>query len=446
MIALALAGLRARRSRTLLAAAGVLAASLVVGTGATVGYGLATGFDRAASQADLPDVIARFDDEPLDTLDKRVRALPNLAARSYRSERNNIPLAADGHFTRRGALQFVLGGRRGYEILQGRDLTGPDEVVAEQGLARAWDLHVGDRLFVGQRHPAAGGDRIFAGQRRVPARRCRTCLRARQRPRRAPERRAAVAARPVEGRRDADAGPIGLVRPRATGVRHARRRARAALAGRGDRDLAARGVLAGRAARRGDDAGGGRVRRCATTARRVRRAACARVLAGADRRAAGRRGDAGGGARGGARHRDRVARGRRSGSVPARGAERTPARVGARRPAAGRAGRRRGDRRRGRDVAGVAGGAATAGGDPARRRPGRRADPGDRRRSRGARRPVCHRRAWALGRGGPDDRRVRERGDADARARVAARAPARRPGHGRQAISAHRPHAAQPAR
>ena len=44
MIALALAGLRARRSRTLLAAAGVLAASLVVGTGATVGYGLATGF------------------------------------------------------------------------------------------------------------------------------------------------------------------------------------------------------------------------------------------------------------------------------------------------------------------------------------------------------------------------------------------------------------------
>jgi hypothetical protein len=42
--ALALAGLRARRPRTLLAAAGILAASLVVGTGVTVGFGLATGF------------------------------------------------------------------------------------------------------------------------------------------------------------------------------------------------------------------------------------------------------------------------------------------------------------------------------------------------------------------------------------------------------------------
>jgi ABC-type lipoprotein release transport system permease subunit len=147
VIALALAGLRARRSRTLLAAAGVLAASLVVGTGATVGYGLATGFDRAASQADLPDVIARFDDEPLSSLDARVRALPNLAARSYRWERNNVPIAADGHFTHRGALQFVLGGRRGYQIIAGRDLAGPDDIVVEQGLARAWDLHVGDTVY-----------------------------------------------------------------------------------------------------------------------------------------------------------------------------------------------------------------------------------------------------------------------------------------------------------
>ena len=40
MLADALAGLRARRGRTLLAALGVLAAAIVVGTGATVGYGL----------------------------------------------------------------------------------------------------------------------------------------------------------------------------------------------------------------------------------------------------------------------------------------------------------------------------------------------------------------------------------------------------------------------
>jgi hypothetical protein len=151
VIALALAGLRARRSRTLLAAAGVLAASLVVGTGATVGYGLATGFDRAADQADLPDLIARFDDEDVGSLDERVRALPNLAARSYRWERNGVPLAANGHFTGQGAVHLLLGGRHGYEVIEGRDLSfRRGEVVVEQGLARAWDLHPGDTIHVGR--------------------------------------------------------------------------------------------------------------------------------------------------------------------------------------------------------------------------------------------------------------------------------------------------------
>ena len=151
MIALALAGLRARRWRTLLAGAGVLAASLVVGTGATVGYGLATGFERAADQAGLPDVIARFDPEPRETLDERVRALPNLAARSYRLERTNVPLWANGHHNHRGATHVVMGGRRGYLVVDGRDLSGRyGEVVIERGLAREWDLSVGDRIDVGR--------------------------------------------------------------------------------------------------------------------------------------------------------------------------------------------------------------------------------------------------------------------------------------------------------
>jgi hypothetical protein len=150
VIALAIAGLRARRGRTLLAACGVLAASLVVGTATTVGYGLATGFERAADHADLPDVIARFDPEGRATLDERVRALPNLAARSYRSERNGVWLAANGHATDRGAVHVLLGGRRGYAIVAGRDLSGrPGEVVAEQGLAREWGLRVGDAMRVG---------------------------------------------------------------------------------------------------------------------------------------------------------------------------------------------------------------------------------------------------------------------------------------------------------
>jgi FtsX-like permease family len=154
VIALALAGLRARRSRTLLAALGVLAASLVVGTGVTVGYGLATGFERAAEQADLPDIVARFDDTGTEQLDERVRALPNLAARSYRFERTNIPLTANGHHTHQGAFHVVLGDRRGYLVAEGRDLSGrPGEVVAEQGLAREWGLRVGDTIDVGRAGP-----------------------------------------------------------------------------------------------------------------------------------------------------------------------------------------------------------------------------------------------------------------------------------------------------
>ena len=68
----AIAGLRARRGRTLLAALGVLAASLVVGTAVTVGYSLATGFDRSATQADLPDIIARFPEQSRRQVDARV--------------------------------------------------------------------------------------------------------------------------------------------------------------------------------------------------------------------------------------------------------------------------------------------------------------------------------------------------------------------------------------
>ena len=127
-----------------------MTASLVVGTGVTVGYGLATGFDRAADQAGLPDVIARFDPESRETLDERVRALPNLAARSYRFERTNVGLWAAGRHNHRGAVHVVMGGRRGYLIAEGRDLSGPGEVVVERGLAREWDLSVGDRLAVGR--------------------------------------------------------------------------------------------------------------------------------------------------------------------------------------------------------------------------------------------------------------------------------------------------------
>ena len=109
------------RGRRRLAAVGIAAASIVVGTATTVGYGLATGFDRAAREADLPDVVAHFDRERRPTLDARVRALPNLESRSYRREITGIRLRdAHGHFLRRGTVHIVLGGRRGYAITDGR--------------------------------------------------------------------------------------------------------------------------------------------------------------------------------------------------------------------------------------------------------------------------------------------------------------------------------------
>jgi len=152
MLSLALAGLRARGSRTLLSALGILAASLVVGTGVTVGFGLATGFERSADSAGLPDVIARFDPEQRTTVDERVRALPNLETASYRYEVLNAPLTANGHHNHRGAVNTIGEGRRGYEILDGRDLVASrsGEAVVEQGLAKEWDLHPGDRIRVGR--------------------------------------------------------------------------------------------------------------------------------------------------------------------------------------------------------------------------------------------------------------------------------------------------------
>ncbi|MDA0173026.1 ABC transporter permease, partial [Solirubrobacter taibaiensis] len=149
MIRDALAALRARRGRTLLAALGVLAASLVVGTSVTVGYSLATGFSRSAEQAQLPDVIARFPAQRRRAIDQRVSALPNLEARSYRSEALNQDLLSGEHFTRKGAITTVFEGRRGYTVVEGRDVRDgtSGEAVIERGVAREWDVRVGDEIY-----------------------------------------------------------------------------------------------------------------------------------------------------------------------------------------------------------------------------------------------------------------------------------------------------------
>jgi hypothetical protein len=109
----ALVLVRAGGRRSLLAGAGVLLAATMLGTAVTVSWSLATGFDRSAKAADLPDVIARFDRERVGEIDAKLRALPNVAATSYRTEITRVRLSGGTGSTRRGVVQVVGPGRRG---------------------------------------------------------------------------------------------------------------------------------------------------------------------------------------------------------------------------------------------------------------------------------------------------------------------------------------------
>jgi hypothetical protein len=141
---------RAGGRRSLLAAAGVALAATMLGTAVTVGWSLHTGFDRSAAAADLPDIVARFDREPPSDVAARLRALPNVEATALRTEVTRVPIAAGTGSTRRGVVQVVGAGRRGYSIVDGRDVRGNDDVVVERGVARAWDVAVGDRVSFGR--------------------------------------------------------------------------------------------------------------------------------------------------------------------------------------------------------------------------------------------------------------------------------------------------------
>ena len=156
LLADAFGGLRGRRGRTARAGAIVFAATLVLGVVISAAYGLRTGFDRAAERADLPSVIARFQATDQTAVDARVRALPNLAGRAYRTEFTRVRLAYSGNRLNQGVEYRIVDdlGRRGYAIAAGRDLAGRgDKVVVEAGLARAWGLRRGDRLLVGRLGP-----------------------------------------------------------------------------------------------------------------------------------------------------------------------------------------------------------------------------------------------------------------------------------------------------
>lgn len=148
----ALARLRARRGRALLAAGGVAAAAAMLGSAVTVADSLAGGFDRAAARAGLADVVVSFDEVSRRVIAPRIAALPNVRAVAYRLGARHQRLFVPGHANYEGIVEGVRPGRRGYAIVAGRDLSGgPDEVVVDRGLARAWGIRPGGQLIAGYR-------------------------------------------------------------------------------------------------------------------------------------------------------------------------------------------------------------------------------------------------------------------------------------------------------
>jgi predicted lysophospholipase L1 biosynthesis ABC-type transport system permease subunit len=144
----AVARLRARRGRALVAAGGIVAVSAMVAAAATVAFGIWTGFDRAAERARLPDAIAHFDSSPLADVSGRAEALANVRAVSYRLEVGGAHLRSDAGRNTHGILVGVLGRPRGYAVVAGRDVARRGEVVVERGLAEEWGLSVGELLGV----------------------------------------------------------------------------------------------------------------------------------------------------------------------------------------------------------------------------------------------------------------------------------------------------------
>jgi putative ABC transport system permease protein len=146
----ALARLRVRRGRVLLAAGGIAATGAMLGAAVTAAYGLATAFDRTAARANLPDILVTFAPVPRSQVAGAVSRLANIRATSYRLQDTRQYVAAAGHESYDAtAIGLTSDGPRGYAVVGGHDLAAPADVLVEQGLARAWHLRPGESLQLG---------------------------------------------------------------------------------------------------------------------------------------------------------------------------------------------------------------------------------------------------------------------------------------------------------
>ncbi len=158
VLAYALARVRLRKGRVLLAAGGIAAAGAMLGAAVTVSYGLGTAFDRTAERAQLPDVLATFEPLSRERVGDAVSSLANVRASSFRLQVGRIHVGANGHYDD-GATLIGLrhDGPPGYAVVAGHDLSARGDVLVEQGLARSWHLGPGDRVWL---RGAGGGGRF----------------------------------------------------------------------------------------------------------------------------------------------------------------------------------------------------------------------------------------------------------------------------------------------
>ena len=111
-----------------------------------------TGFDRAAREADLPDVIVRFSPRAAPSVDATCARLPNLAGALLPPRVRPPPCRGrQRHDRTTASIEIVGRAPRLRDRRRPRPATAaPDEAVVERGVAREWDIRIGDPLDIGR--------------------------------------------------------------------------------------------------------------------------------------------------------------------------------------------------------------------------------------------------------------------------------------------------------
>ncbi len=138
------AGLKSRRRRTLLTALGIALAAAMLAAAIVVADSLGRGFDRAAGQAHLADILVRFNPQDASKVAARINALPDIRSIALRQEFTNQVISAGSHTATNASIEVVGLNHtppRGYALVAGRNVAhSPGEVVIERNLATAWGI------------------------------------------------------------------------------------------------------------------------------------------------------------------------------------------------------------------------------------------------------------------------------------------------------------------